>query len=406
MAVYNPLPPAPSTTTDPTGRPTSSPTTSIYNPLPPAPVATGTGTSTNPTELPAQTTTGTAPISPEDTHPQIWIATALPSAQVNAATIQFDYMPESVSFGVSAAFTDTPIPMTSGRWLSWQNSSIDEVSVTVKVVVGCNNCITYYGGNTPGSDYSYSTKGVLVTGKYARNSLIKIAQLLYSLPLPGSNGTSPDANGQGMALASPPPTCRFKVGKMFSGVGAFTGVSIAFNGPYDYDGSPTDMEVSFRFNPSEFYDSTLLQTALANPGIVPTRTPTGETLIAGNTSYALTFGDTQTGFTGQAEAADDGTAAATTPTPPNQGPETVGKEETPATVPEDRVTGPTKTTPTNDEVAAAMEVTPGEVYYDADKKTYTIGGTYTPGGFIMGGKTYTADWMQNKVLTSKVGEGD
>jgi hypothetical protein len=379
------------TATDPTGTPVSSPATTFLNPatgnIEPL---TGTGTSTNTSTIPAASAfvpTG------EATYPTISIRTSF--AQANAVAVTFEYMPESVSFGVSAEFDEQAIAFTSARWLTYNHSNIEEVSLNVRVVAGCNNCITMVGGNVNNKslNLNYTLFGGLVTGKYERNSLITIAQLLYALPLPATN--SKEVQGE---TSSPPPTCRLIVGKMFSGVGVFTGCSIQFNGPYDFDGSPTDMDVSLRFMPSEFYDSETF-TGLPSGGVlIPRSTPTGESEVTGGYPYALTFGETTTGM-GVIIPPTGGTGEAP---PPTVYPTMTNISQ----ISEDRVTGPTKQTPTNAQVAIALGVSESEVHYDADKKTYTIGGTVMPDGTIVGGVEHTADWVQNAVLTSKVGTVD
>jgi hypothetical protein len=389
------------TTTDPTGTPVSSPTTSVDdNPYGYIPLPTGTGSSTNMT-LPPTTVEGTAPVVPtaravEATYPQIWIATALPSATQNAVTLQFDYLPESVSFGVSATFDQAPIQFTSARWLTYNHSDIEEVSLTVKVVAGCNNCLTYFGGNTKGSQYG--VRGGLAASKYVRNSLVTLAQILYSLPLPATN----DLPGKGM----PPPTCRLKVGGMFSGIGAFTRCSIQFNGPYDYDGSPTDMDVSLGFLPSEFYDSSSFQKMIeSSAGLLPKSTPYGARQVSGNDSYALTFYDTQTGQ-GESEPSQSAVDATNAP---NQGFESSEYPATPAEVPADQVQGPQTPTPTNQEVAIATGTPENQVFYDSAKDTYTLGGQYITNGVVVGGTEFPGDHVRKQVADSKtpnLGGGD
>jgi hypothetical protein len=257
----------------------------------------GTGTSTEET---------LTDLSDGSTLPFIYIKTTL-AGDVNSVSLQFEYLPESVSFGVSALFQAEPIAFTSARWLSYQHSDIEEVSLAFKVVAGCNNCITRAGANTSGSNYiNFSVK----TATFVRNSLIDIAKLLYSLPLPGTNEYGTGAGGNSGVGGLPPPTVRLIVGKMFSGIGAMTGCSIQFNGPYDFDGSPTDMDVSLRFLPSEFYNGSTMDTGImglpissqqpAQPGtgdigknpLVPVSTPTGETEVTGMYPYALAFGET------------------------------------------------------------------------------------------------------------------
>ena len=400
-----------STTTDPAGQPVSSPATSIYNPLPPTPLLpqTGTGTSTNAgdgTILPAVTVTGTPPAADStETTATISISTSNLSttAQINAVSIQFDYMPEDVSFGVSATFIPHQITFTSARWLQYQYTDIDEVSLTVKVVAGCNNCITLYGGNTAVS--GFLNTGGLRVGRYERNNLINLAKALYSLPLPGSNDF---VDGKG----SPPPTCRLIVGKMFSGVGAFTRCSIKFNGPYDFDGSPTDMEVSLGFLPSEYYDSSSFPGSEAPANLKPISTPDGQQQMQGGPTgtdarypYALTFGNTQQGVIPAAPAANTPTAANT----PNQGPELVGQNEAPGTVPAPAVQGPQTPTPTNQEVAIATGFPENEVFYNSGKDTYTLGGQYITSGVVVGGTEYTGDNIRKQVAsfkTANLGGGD
>ena len=275
------------TATDPTGTPVSSQTTSVYNPLAPAPTATGTSTSMKVSDLVKQL------VDTQATDPTIWIATALPATSFTGVIIQFEYMPDSVSFGISADFTPQAIKFTSARWLVYDHSDIEEVSLTIKVVAGCNNCITRFGGSIKSSNYLNA--GPLVTGRYQRNTLITIAKALYSLPLPSNNNFYKSDNS-----AMPPPTCRLIVGKMFSGIGAFTRCQIQFNGPWDWDGSPTDMDVTLGFLPSEFYDSAGGEGAeshFAKPFdegklLEPENSPTGESELTGDIPYAISFGET------------------------------------------------------------------------------------------------------------------
>jgi hypothetical protein len=180
---------------------------------------------------------------------------------------------------------------------------------------------------------------------------------------------------------------------MFSGVGAFTRCSIQFNGPYDYDGSPTDMEVSLGFMPSEMYDSTTMVTAIANPTLVPVSTPTGETLVTGGTLYALTFGETSTSPT------PSGTSAPGTQNPQQSTPSS-SKPGEPATIQANQVQGPTSPTPTEPEVAAAFKTTPDNVSRDPLSGIYTIDGVQ-----------YNADEVQRRVAkaqaaTPDIGSGD
>lgn len=276
-----PLLPETTTTTDPTATPVSSPSSGvsfpIYNPLTPAPAAV-------PVERPTAGSLENLLNNP--TSPTIWITTTQSSSTVNGVTLEFDYLPESVTFGVTADFEQHPVTFTSARFLQYQESNIEEVSLTVKVVAGCNNCITYFQGKTMGSNYL--NWGNLVSSKFERVSLINLAKLLYALPLP--------ANNYSEDLPNPPPTCRLTVARMFTAPGAFTACSITFNGPYDYDGSPTDMDVSLRFLPSEFYNSDIPGPGVTGDisGYNVQSSPTGESQITGGYPYALTFGDTPT----------------------------------------------------------------------------------------------------------------
>jgi hypothetical protein len=390
---------------DPSGQPTSSPGTTVATPVTPPPPATGTGNSTDTQGFSASAAAvGAAPPSAGGftadsvaTTASIWIATALPSSTINAVTIQFDYMPEDITFGVTANFLPHQITFTSARWLQYQNTDIDEVSLTVKVVSGCNNAITYYAGNTAGS--GFLARSPLRVGLYQRNNLINLAKALYLLPLPGSNDW---IDGKG----SPPPTCRLNVGKMFSGIGAFSRCSIKFNGPYDFDGSPTDMDVTLGFLPSEYYASSSFPGSEAPANLKPISTPDGQQQVQGGHPYALTFGNTQEGAIPAAPGYSDPNAPTAANTP-NQGPELVG--QTPATVPQAAVQGPQTPTPTNQEVAIATNTPENEVFYNSAKDTYMLGGTFTPGGVPVGGTEYSGDNIRKQVANSKtpnLGGGD
>jgi hypothetical protein len=184
---------------------------------------------------------------------------------------------------------------------------------------------------------------------------------------------------------------------MFSGVGAFTGCSIQFNGPYDFDGSPTDMEVSLRFLPSEFYDaSTFAKAITGNIGLVPKATPTGESEVTGGFPYALTFAETQIGLA--AEVGSNVPGATITPESGSPTPLAAQLGGLPGTIPETKVIGATSQTPTHAEVALAYQnivgpISPDEVRYDPVNHIYTIG-YYDPEHPLSGRQFKQADVIQ------------
>src|SRR6202008_4573358 len=154
--------------------------------------ATGTGTSTGQQITSAFNGASTLPV--------ILISTSF--ATSNAVKLEFEYLPEEASFGVNAQLDDTPVSFTSARRLTYSYSEIEEVSLSVKVIAGCNNAVTYFGGNLTVGTGALSNLGGFVATKHQRVALITIAQLLYSLPLPSDN------SGTG-AGGTPPLTCRF-----------------------------------------------------------------------------------------------------------------------------------------------------------------------------------------------------
>ena len=304
-------------------------------------------------------------VTGEQTLPSIYIATTLGTTQ-NTVALSFDYMPENVTFGVSATFNQAPISYTSARWLTFNHSDIEEVSLTVKVVAGCNNCITRFSVNTTNSQFL--SNGGLVAGKFKRNTLIVLAQLLYSLPLPSNNQFALNVEE-----SKPPPTSRLIVGKMFSGVGAFTRCSIVFNGPYDYDGSPTDMDVSLGFLPSEFYDSTgFTQMIASSAGLIPKSTPTGESQVTGDSPYALTFGDTQTGLVAAGVVQAAVPEGAPTPQGDSYAASSAAATTAPGTIPGDNVQGPIEETPTPAEVGTLFGYPASSVVYNQAEDYYVV----------------------------------
>jgi len=385
------------TATTPAGQPVSSPGTTVPTTTT-TPPATGTGfvPGTTLLELISQPTT-----------PTIFIATSYTANTFNGVSIQFDYLPESLSFGISAVFNPQPIPFTSGRWMTYDHSDVEEVSLTIKVVAGCNNCITYFNGNTTGS--KYQQRGGLTSGKYERVSLIALAKMLYSLPLPGGN---PNENW------SPPPTCRLTVASMFSGPGAFSGCSINFNGPYDYDGSPTDMDVSLRFMPSEFYNSSVGQTGGVTSDMTPTASPTGSSQLTGNYPYAITFGDSKSAE-GQATAGpetehqkqekiDAENKARALRVAQEQAAQYAQKYGYQTPLQSSGVNlriPPISQTPTDPEVAATYGVALNQVHYDLASDTYKIDGR--TGGSVVGQPEYfLGSKVRSDVHDYKIAHGE
>lgn len=173
-------------------------------------------------------------------------------------SLQFQYLPESVSFGVSAALEAHPIPMTAAQFLQYSNSKIDDISVNIKVAAGCQGALVTYSSNTSTSGFSALSGGTTIR---TRADLMSIAKFMYSLPLPGSASSGyPTLNDQtgtssttGATNGYPPGVFNLIIGPYCGCTGAFSAVNITFNGPYDYDGSPTDMDISFTFMPSEFW---------------------------------------------------------------------------------------------------------------------------------------------------------
>lgn len=102
-------------------------------------------------------------------------------------------------------------------------------------------------------------------------------------------------------------------------------MSITYNGPWDYDGSPTDMTVEMGFMPSEFYDSTSNKIGLAGASkgtntaaaggtfassdsgqasLMPKTTVDGATEVTGNNPYALWVGEGTFGQSSSNQAFD------------------------------------------------------------------------------------------------------
>jgi hypothetical protein len=223
--------------------------------------------------------TGDQTVTGQTAYPTITISTTMASAG-NYCSISFEYLPESISIGTTAVFTDTPVPFSAVRILTYDHSEIDEISLTVRVVAGCNNAITRLSGGGGSTDPSVPSG--LVAAKTYRNDLITVARLLYSITLPA----------QAAANSQPPPTCQLTIGTVFSGVGAFTGMKITHNGPWDVDGSPTDMDVAFTFKPSNVYNSNNAAGAGVGSGDagVYSNAPCGANEVSGDNvaPYALT----------------------------------------------------------------------------------------------------------------------
>jgi hypothetical protein len=233
----------------------------------------------------------------QGTNPFIYITTEIATAASKVA-LRFEYLPESVRFGTSAVFQKTPIQETSAAWLVYANSDINDVSLEVQVVAGLNNAICMSAASVA-PERGISGLGGLTRGRSVRATLIRIAQFLYSLPLPQKNAMT--------GMGKPPPTCRLTIGKYFSGVGAFSSMNITFNGPHDYDGSPTDMMVNMTFMPSEYYDATDFTSSKASyVGQAPQYTPDGEMEVSNGLPYALYLGGTQMAGTGGGDSGSAG----------------------------------------------------------------------------------------------------
>lgn len=193
-----------------------------------------------------------------------------------APTIRFEYLPESVTLSTSATFEDHNLQFTSARFPFYQYSSVDEVSITVRVVAALANAS--FGVEDSGGTNSAS--GTAQVRNTRRADLISLARALYALTLPSDN----TMQGQ------PPAQCNVFVGSIMAMSGVFKSMSITFNGPWDEVGAPTDMDVNFTFLPSEFYDSTKNMTG-APDNLTPVGSPTAYTQIRGpadESEYALT----------------------------------------------------------------------------------------------------------------------
>lgn len=235
-------------------------------------------------ELPPITVTGEAPQTPmaAATYPTIRISTAstgdtASAGNSNAVSIEFEYLPESVSFSVTAQYEKHALPLTSARWVLYSYTDIDDINVSVKVVAGCNNAIVNY------SSYQgtlWSLFAATKAAKTIRNDLITIAKFLYSLALPPTN--DPGAG-------SIPPSCNLTIGPYCSVMGYVQSVNIKYSGPYDYDGSPTEMDVDLNFTPTEF-------TALNDPNqgasfnLTSMQTMAGVPEVSGTVPYAIWVG--------------------------------------------------------------------------------------------------------------------
>jgi hypothetical protein len=192
------------------------------------------------------------------TYPTIRISTVQntgTAANKNSVSLEFEYLPESMSFSVSANFEKHPLPLTSARFVIYNYTDIDDIQLSVKVVAGCNNAIVNYSA---ASGKTWALFGTTQAAKKTRNDLITIAQYLYALALPPSN------NPGGGSI---PPTCNLTIGPYCRVMGYVQSVGIKYSGPYDWDGSPTEMDVDLNFCPTEF-------TAFNDPGQVPGGTTT------------------------------------------------------------------------------------------------------------------------------------
>lgn len=187
------------------------------------------------------------------TYPTIQIKTinygSLAAVKQNNIIINFSYLPESISMGVSAQYNATPFTFSAAKWLIYDHSDIEDISLTVKVVAGLNNAVYSMGANITGGSFS-----PVVAKK--RVDLITLAKFLYAFCLPGDN----------QYPSTPPAASQLIVGNFCNVAGAFKSMHITFNGPYDYDSSPTDMTVDMSFIASEFYNSSQPGTSIGTAG--------------------------------------------------------------------------------------------------------------------------------------------
>ncbi len=191
-------------------------------------------------------------------------------------SLTFEYLPESLTFSTSNDLKAIPLAMTNSQLLVATHGRIDDIQVSVKVVAGCNGAICSFAKNTVKSNYTV----IQATAKVAetRADLVTIAKMMYSLTLFSSTG-------------KPPPYCNLVIGPFCGCTGAFSAVSINYNGPYDLDGCPTDMEISFTFMPSEYG----LLTDDPKQGDTPATgglTMTSDSLVTGAQTYAVYVGST------------------------------------------------------------------------------------------------------------------
>jgi hypothetical protein len=240
-------------------------------------------------ELPPITVVGEAPITQmvaAETYPTIRISTVSANAFADdtvAVTVEFEYLPESLSFGVTANYEKHPLPLTSAQWVMYSYTTIDDISLSVKVVAGCNNAIVNYSST---EDMSWGLFASLKATKTVRNNLITLAKLLYALTLPPTN--DPGAG-------SVPPNCNLTIGPYCRVMGYFGSVNIKFSGPYDWDGSPTEMDVDLNFTPTEFTalndpkQATGADGAAINPSVLQTMSGISE-IKPINNPYAIWVG--------------------------------------------------------------------------------------------------------------------
>lgn len=183
-------------------------------------------------------------------------------------TFRFNYLPDSLRLSLASTFKENNIQLGSAAILVYRESPPQPITFTLEVVGGLDTIQIY--------EDTSKTNGVgAMVGREVQESLDwgsslfniakdqyhgisgqpgtqirEYARYLASLAMP-SNPSLSDA-----MAGFPPPKCFLELGGVYKGVGAFSNVEFDFKGPWDADGLPTSMSVSFTFKPSVFYNAT------------------------------------------------------------------------------------------------------------------------------------------------------
>jgi hypothetical protein len=178
--------------------------------------------------------------------------------------IAFEFLPDSFKVPMKSNFKRIPMKLSVGQAIYFEGTDIPDIAFSLRVVAGLDKV---------------KVRSSSAQQEYV--ALATLAQELYGLV---------SAQNALISAGLPPPKSVLTVGSMFKGSGVFDNVDIEYFGPYDSMGNPQEMEVTFNFIPTQFYDPTKSGSRLGTN----LETSDGKSLSLDQVSSAASGSDQQT----------------------------------------------------------------------------------------------------------------